>query len=238
MAYDKILVITDALHIHSILKNVINNNTSVHIKLKNSDHLAATQIIGISFDEQYLLLDELIAGTEIEKIIETGNKITLSGVNNAVKFRFHTDFIEAGENNHIPYYRLKYPTELEYAQRRQLFRLELAEDWRFPVKIINKKTTHEAYAKNISLGGLNIKCEKPLNDYACRDNLKLLLSFPDTEPVPCTAHICNIHTQNNNSSNLACKFIELDDQKAKLIQSYIFKVQRESRHRGTATSPV
>jgi len=236
MAYDKILVITDSLHIHAILKNVANNNANLQVRLQNTEYSATSRIMRVDFDAQHLILDELIAGKELEQAVKSGNLLTLSGTNNSVKFRFHAALDEVGENNRIPYYKLSYPTELEYAQRRQLFRLELGQDWQFPVKIIDKASTHDALARNISLGGLNIKCDESLVDYSARDNLNLLLSLPDAQPVHCTAHICNIRVQNKKQSDLACKFIELDDHKVKLIQRYISRVQRESRIHNSSTA--
>jgi len=235
MAYDKIIVINDPLYIHSILKNVYNQYNKIKIKLDSSNQYYTSHLLGIDYDNQTLLLDELNNDSHIARL--QNQWLTISGKNNDVNFRFKTRLLESGEKNHVDFHLTSYPDEIEYAQRREIYRLELEKIWQFDARIIESDSTVDGTVLDISLGGLCM--ETPLNPGKALKNqaVKLSLAIPGTnKPIPCAAYVCDIRPTRQDSNKVACKFLELDDEKSRLIQSFIYKVQREKKQQ-TANTP-
>ncbi len=235
MAYDKIIVIEDPLYIHSILKNVYNHYNKVKIKLNPADQHLTSHLLGIDFENKTLLLDEFNTEVDLEEL--RSQEFVISGKNNDVNFRFRTRLLESGEKDHVRFFRTIYPAEIEYAQRREIYRLDLGENWQFDARIFEQDSTLEGTVLDISLGGLCIetphKTDKSLKNQA----VKLSLAIPGAEPLPCAAYVCDIRQSVKDSNKVACKFIEMDEDKSRQIQSFMFKVQREQKQQTSTHSP-
>ena len=233
MAYDKILVIDDPLYIHSILKNVYNLYNKIKIRTESENKYYTSHLLGIDFDNKTLLLDEFDHTPKQSRL--ASDSLIISGKNNDVSFRFKTRLIDTGEKDHITFYLTSYPSELEYAQRREIYRQELEKDWRFDATLFEADSMLDGTVLDISLGGLCMETFHAPDRALKNQAVKLSLAIPGSEPLPCAAYVCDIRQTCKNSNKVACKFIELDDEKSRLIQSYIYKVQREQKLAATAT---
>lgn len=107
-----------------LLRRVASEQAALTIFLGSSGTAYSTALLELVPEEQYLVIDELVprAGHEL---MRSGLEVKVRARVEGADVRFKSEVLEIGGARELPFYKLAFPTEVDYVQRRQQYRVSV-----------------------------------------------------------------------------------------------------------------
>ncbi len=143
--------------IRLLLSKVHAKHSLLSVTIGSSEEYYGSTIVEININEKYLVIDELYPHEGHEKI-QIGTQLCFSTQYSGAFVNF-TGTIEAiGENEKAAYYKIGIPTEVEYHQRRNTYRIATNVNDPILINLVNEdEVLIKAELRDISHGGLCLR---------------------------------------------------------------------------------
>lgn len=221
-----------------LLRAVQQRKLLVNLDLPGSRQIVVTSVIAVDEAHNTVILDSA-RGDALNRELMSGKGAEFITQLDGVSITFDTGPVTLCDYDKLPSLRINLPKSLVRLQRREHFRVQLP--IARPVKCIvppladgdpDPITAHivdigcGGVALAESVGRLGIETGRIL------ENCRLLL--PETDPVIATLEVRNsaqIRLQNGAfQTRLGCKFIDLPNDTAAMLQRFVMKIERDRRN--------
>src|SRR5690606_23737999 len=130
------------------------------VTLPDSRRNYHSAILRLEPEEGYLLLDELHPREGHERLL-IHRRLQASAMVQGVELRFRAQVQATGEESRIAFYRLGFPEELVYVQRRSSFRVPVPEEARLLARLEGKsERALSVRITDLSEGGVAVEFPK------------------------------------------------------------------------------
>ncbi len=229
-------VVTEAAKIHALLEHVQTSRALLSINVPTTTATFNSMIMEIDAAHRWIAIDELHPA-EGHKLFLAQRKLTVFGVYDGVDVRFNAQLLEVGKQSDLNFYKIKFPNELHYFQRRSAHRVRLLRANTIPVILMfgpGDYAKGELY--NLSTGGMGIKFTRtiPKTPPPGQQIPECEIRFPDGEKLICALearHMINI--KNHQQALLGVRFTKLNAAQERTINRFIAMLEREARRKAT-----
>jgi c-di-GMP-binding flagellar brake protein YcgR len=220
--------LTDPVQIGALLKKVKDSRTLIQVTVPGRSAEYNSALLDINREQGYLLLDELTPPDGHQLLREQG-RLTVVIRLRGVSMRFTSNVLEIGGQAGIAFYRVEFPRQLYYLQRRAYYRVKLGMGLLVPLSITYEVSQSlEGYLDDISVGGIGaeLKQHLPFN----RGDLlpACAIQLPSGEKVDCEMEVRFISQDDaQNKFHLGARFINLDRPRQSKLKRFVAETERE-----------
>jgi c-di-GMP-binding flagellar brake protein YcgR len=151
------ITLTSTDDIRHLLKKVYAKHSLLSVTIESTDEFYGSTIIEINEDENYLVIDELYPEAG-HKLIEIGTQLTFNTQYAGAFVKFIGTVDAINENEKAAYYKIGMPTEVEYHQRRNTYRIATNINEPILVNLVSEdEVLIKAELRDISHGGLCLR---------------------------------------------------------------------------------
>ncbi len=220
-----------------LLRAIQKRNLLVNLDLPGSRHIVVTSIIAVNKADNTVILDSA-RGDALNHQLMSGKGAEFITQLDGVSISFATGPVTLCEYEKLPALRISLPLSLIRLQRREHFRVPLP--IARPVKCIVPSTSEEdlepitAHIVDIGCGGVAIaETRGRLGTETGRILPSCRLLLPETEVIISSLEVRNsaqIRLHNGAfQTRLGCKFIDLPNDMAALLQRFVMNIERTRR---------
>lgn len=210
-----------------LLRRIMENRALLTVTIPGERGTYNSAILQVAPSEGYLVLDELKPIGGHHKLVEAralNARTTVRGV----EIRFSSTLQEAGTEDGIALYRMSYPEEVSYLQRRAHFRVTVALNSALAVELQPPEGQSMACRiVDISEGGLGIQLPSP-NDLNPGKVIPCEIRLPPDVRLRCELEIRHSRPAGGGEGvQVGCRFVDLPSHQRKQIARLITDIQRE-----------
>lgn len=225
--------ISDKHQIFSILSAVQKSRTPITIKFPHRDRYYTSLILRTDLDDAAIIIDE-IAPEDGHLLAMQKLPFSIRGSHGGISLFFKDNVIGgSGRESDIAFYKVPFPDEMIYQQRRNAFRATVARSLHVDVRLQNPGTGQLLQGRlfDLSIGGCRVNFEGELKPMLERgDTFQFchmqLNEAPLSQPVT-VKHASYVRDWGETTCGFA--FDALDSGTQKLIDRYVYFLQREAR---------
>jgi c-di-GMP-binding flagellar brake protein YcgR len=176
--------ITDRTIISGLIKRIKEQRALLTVSLPNTKQTFNSAILDIDEALAYLILDELTPQRGHEKLMEQG-MLNARAVVQGIETRFSTSLEQAETESGIWMYRVQFPAEVLYLQRRSSFRIPVGASSGVRAQLTKAdQEPFEARVVDLSETGLGVELQA-YTQLQRGDLLACSLFLPDRKPISC-----------------------------------------------------
>jgi len=220
-------LIRDRQLMSALLRRISEQRALLRVTLPDSRVTYHSAILRLEPDQGYLILDELNPREGHERLL-VHRRLDASAMIQGVELRFGAELEAVGETAQIAFYRMSFPIELEYVQRRSSFRVPVPSDAPLAAKFERDTDQHlRARVTDLSEGGVGVELTKfvPLTP---GEILPCQLRLPDGEHLTCKLEVRYAHADEGKGRvQVGGRFVELDPQRRKALARLVADLQRQ-----------
>ncbi len=227
-------IITDKVRISVLLKQLVEKRSLVSVKLKSYQQLFSSAILDVDNENNQFILDVLKPELD-EDTLKLTPRLHIRGQLGGISMKFNSTVSEFGVEDEIPFYKLPFPKEIDYFQRRQAVRVRLSATNLVSVTFsLSDGQTLSGELEDISIGGLRAKFIENLPN-SLSTNEALSCSFvlpPDKEEsIKCNFQIRSIKREKNKygPAFIGGEFVNMIKPLERQLERTIMILQRASR---------
>jgi len=217
-----------------ILKNLLDRHSPIMISFPDSPEQYLSRVIDVDFQGSRLILNEFSPKEGHAKAI-SGATFYASASDQGVGVSFKTNVLEEGTENGIAFYKVAFPTSLEYKRRREGFRIKILPGTSSSVQITFANAENlSADLVDLSFSGLrfSIEGQSPfelnLGDNISLCQFEILKDFV----IKSKAEICFLSFDEKKRQTLiGCRFLEMSESSQRLVNQAVLALQREEIRR-------
>lgn len=230
--------VTDPVNILLALGDLCKQRTLLSVRFRGIRDAYVSSLLSIDKARQCLLLDELNP-TGGHKLLERGQRFTVSAVLRGVELSFPVDDYRIVDDRGVPGYRVAIPRAIHYPQRRQGFRHPVPESLAVSMSAISPPTREpvRGTVANISRGGIAVCLEAA--DIAVGQRLQdCRLALGDGSTAEFDLDVRYARNFSGKSRTLiGAAFLNLAESESLKIERFIVSLERNSL-RERANGPV
>jgi len=219
--------------IFSILNAVQKARTPIMIKFEGIERYFTSLILRTDLDEGYLIIDEIAPESGHEMALQ-GRSFSIRGSHHGVSLYFRPNVVVgSGIENDIAFYKINFPQEMIYQQRRTAYRAPVPLGLDIQAKLVSPHHgTLSGILYDISTGGCRLNFKGNLDPEFARgdliDNFQLILN--DGEKLSCPVQVCHSQfVRDWKQTTCGLQFVDLDKLSIKKIDRFVYFLQREAR---------
>ena len=217
-----------------LLKRLHKARAIMRIQMKDRATMFNSAIININNNANIFYLDELIPNIG-HSFIEKGTLLNIDGRANGVEIKFNSAVEAVEDDNSIAMYRMPFPDQLVYLQRRRHFRAHLDNKEYLPIRISTPfKNKVNGLITDISTSGMCLKFNfKAANTLKQRDIIYgAQIMLPGTSPIDCYLDIRSVrHFPEKNYSLYGSEFHDISHAQQNYVDKLVASIDREQRRR-------
>lgn len=227
-------IINNRGQIRAILGSILNDSVLVRVCLGNQPEEYSSIMLSIDDKHRIITFDELhpIDG---HYIISKGTGFTINTRNSGVETRFSSKVKEIGIEDGVHFYKLKWPKELIYSQKRAAFRVPTTQDFSGEVEftsaeglLINKAKGRLQDISATGFGGLVANDSLELGK-----NYKAILFFQKTPPINAVVEIKFLGISGSRGTRrFGAVFVSVEGGTSK-IPGLVNRIERDLIRRGS-----
>lgn len=186
-------------------------------------------ILEVVRDGRYLVLDELTPSRGHERL-KTEPRIEVRALVDGIEMRFESRVAQIGEQDGLPYYKVDFPTEVVYAQRRRQHRVPVPLSQGFEV-IVTFADEQELRGelRDLSVGGLCARIRSGKLD-ATHDRNALAgcrIVLPDDRSIVCDIEILHIDAPaRTRVPRIGARFVDPSPATLRRIEQFCAELER------------
>jgi len=183
--------------IYLVLRRVFNEHTLLTIRMTDRPEPYTSAILELVPEQHYLVLDELtpISG---HAFVSNGAVLQVRAAVDGIDLRFTATVLQMGEQNALPYYKISFPTAIDYPQRRRQYRVTVPSNRGFEVEFrMPDGRQLEGELGDMSVGGFCARIRtgvlETTRDVGQRATCRLLV--PNAPPIIVEVDMLHIDAQ-------------------------------------------
>ena len=165
-------------------------------------------------------------------ILNSNEKIEINSyLDDGRCYKFYTTEISRGKENNIIYYKMSSPFDIEKIQRRNFFRVDLANIVEYKkITLVDEEEFNsipykKAIMVDLSAGGLKLKIRENIKN----DDLLLVEMNLNKTEMNLKCDIVRIQTTEDKEKLCGLRFIDIIPAQSELIVGELFKIMRRQR---------
>lgn len=234
--------LSDPKRIHWILSSLMKQHQLIKLSLPGTDLMERSMVVSVCSDMSSFMLDAA-TDSEVHKKISNGQAFSLSTTHDGVDVRAETvQSVETLNDAQGMLYRIPFPSQLLYIQRRDSFRVSLAGLFTVPVSVElpaaseeNPIASADCSLSNISANGclLSVPGEEYILPSDCEEALLLTFELPETnERLSLESRICHSrHLKRSSLWLIGFEFQNLPADTRSVLERYVVKLQLLARQK-------
>lgn len=202
------------------------------LKVTVPDHAAicSSIIVVIKEDENYILLDKLHPESGHQAFMEK-KQCTVRASHKGVSMGFAASLEELINHEDSPAYRITFPKEFLYHQKRSAYRAAIGASNRIEVILTSEdNTVFKGTLYNISTGGLGVNLPKKMVEKLEAGNLISSCRFTTSTgiTIESAAEVRNVKTDDNKKVyRVGMRFIDISPKELRAVQRFVLTLERE-----------
>ena len=227
-------VLKDPLRINALLARIREARVLLTVIVPGGSGRYNSLLVESNPDDGYLLLDELTP-LDGHNLVIRQRQIRVYASIQGVQIDFQAEVSEIVEDSGGIGYRVPYPREITYLQRRSAFRVLLPRSTALPIRIeLADEFQHQGYVVDISAGGIRARFPMSANEVPYLKVTDLIplgiielgreASFKSKLEVRLAAY-----DEDNGELVLGCRFVEADRMAQNHLERHVMRLQREQR---------
>lgn len=230
----KIEKISDPVRMTGLLLRALEDRALLAVNLPGSAEAYNSALLEVRPEKGYLELDEFKPKPEPSQAL---GKLHVSTRLNGVEISFITRVESVGERDGIALYRVRYPTSLNYLQRRSHYRARVGFARTIPVTLyLEDGQRVVGHLRDISVGGIGVSFPPDLPDSVADSRFAqdCSIALPTGETIKCLIEVCFINhsLQEENARIVGARFVRLGPQELGTVARFVCAVDRECmKHR-------
>ncbi len=225
--------ISNPQQIFSILSSVQKARSPITIKFENSDRYYASLILRTDLDDSSMIIDE-IAPEDGHHLALAKQPFSIRGSHKGVSLFFRPNRIAgSGIESDIAFYKIPFPEEMIYQQRRHAYRAIVARALQIKATISGNYRYGPLTGRlfDLSLSGCRINFEGEVTPELVRsdkfESCRILLDDFELDTPVTLKHATYIRDWGETTCGF--QFEELSSASQKLIDRFVYFLQREAR---------
>lgn len=186
-------------------------------------------ILEVVRDQRYMVLDELSPGAGHEHIV-TSRDIEVRALVEGVELRFRSEVLQIGQHDGLPFYKVAFPREIAYAQKRQQYRVPVPLHQGFDVSLVfSDEREAGGELRDISFGGLSVRIRNGhVNQESDRNALAMCrLAISKEHSIITDVEILHVHAaQKPRVPRIGARFVDLSPTTARRIEQFCAELER------------
>lgn len=229
----KIEKISDLTRMTGLLQRALEDRALLAVSLPNSTEAYNSALLEVRPEQGYLELDEFKPKPAQSQAL---GKLHVSTRLNGVEISFVTHVESVDEQDGIALYRVRYPTSLNYLQRRAHYRARVGVVRTTPVTLLLENGQRiVGNLRDISSGGIGVSFPSDLPDSIAdsRYAQDCSIALPTGETIDCLIEICFVnHSLRGNARIVGARFVRMGPQQQSAVARFVCAVDRECmKHR-------
>ena len=152
--------------IHLILKHLLDHRCLLTVQVGRHSESYTSAVLEVARDVRYLVLDELMPVAGHKRVLADPN-LQIRARLDGIDVRFSSRVTQVGEQGGLPYYKVPFPDQIEYPQRRQAYRVAIPFSRGIKVALLlDDDRDFSGELRDISPGGLGIRVRSGTPDPA------------------------------------------------------------------------
>lgn len=219
-----------------ILESLYTHRTVLSLTHSDKHIPLPSMVMGVNEEARQFEID----GFDGSESLTPGTKITIHSKLNGAQIHFHTQLINREQSQEGWVYRLHYPQQLLYAQRRSAYRITLDKENVIPLVAHNLASRpFKGLICDISENGIAFVVSRERVDYRPLDRLDSCTLTVHGENVPCELEIRRIATLPSGTTRLVGARLVSSGQNASEIARAVRRLERSllrasSEHQSTS----
>lgn len=186
-------------------------------------------ILEVVKEQRYIVLDEL--SPESGHVhIEAGREIEVRALVDGIELRFRSEILQIRQDNGLPFYKVAFPHEISYAQKRLQYRVSVPLHQGFEVSLVfSDEREASGELRDISLGGLSVRIRNGhVNQEADRNALAMCrLALSKEHSIIADVEILHVHSaQKPRVPRIGARFVGLSPTTARRIEQFCAELER------------
>jgi c-di-GMP-binding flagellar brake protein YcgR len=221
--------VTSRKRLFAYLKQLLDSREHLLIAFPGNKGAHTSMLLELNPDKNYILMDQLNT-LQGHRLMQQHRRCVAHAKFQGIEMTFPCELENFVEEDGDTLYRLHFPEIMDYYQRRQHYRANLHYDDRIPVSLMfpgDKQCC--GMIEDISAGGARIHVEEQHWISCQRGDRIEQLSFTaeGLQQVECEAQICVVFDHASNGRYIGVKFIGLQPRESRMLENFVFKLQRE-----------
>ena len=203
---------------------------TVHIGTVPTSYTSA--ILEVVREEKYLVLDELIP-REGHLQLQHTKQLQIRGILDGIEVRFASNVTQISTQNGLPFYKVPFPSQLDYPQRRQVHRVPIPLHTGLPITLLMPdERMVSGELRDISPEGLGIRVRTGAIDIQ-RDHDTVVicqLAFGGESEFVADIQLCHIDPPvRGRVPRVGARFVDLPPSQARRVAQFCAELAREQR---------
>lgn len=218
--------------IYVLLKRAYATHALLTVYVGPDKEPFTSAILEVVRDDRYLVLDELTPKAGHARLV-ADPRIELRALVDGIEMRCATRVLKVGVQDGLPYYKVEFPTEVSYAQRRRQHRVPVPLNQGYEVTFIfadEREVTGEL--RDLSAGGLCARIRNgDLDPKTDRNALAMCrIMMPEDKSIIADIEILHIDAPPRpRVPRLGGRFIDLAPTPARRIAQFCAELERAQR---------
>lgn len=220
--------------IYSVLSSVQKARTPITIKFEDQERYFTSLILRTELEEGYMIIDE-IAPEEGHLFALERRPFSIRGSHNGISLFFRPNVIAgSGIQSNISFYKVPFPKEMIYQQRRGAFRALVARALQINASVTSAERNRTLAGRlyDLSVTGCRINFEGEINPELVRgeqfESCSIMLS--DGKMLNCPLILRHTsYVREWDETTCGFEFVGLDKISQKPIDRFVYFLQREAR---------
>ena len=218
-------IIRDPQIITSLLRRIVEQRALLRVTVPGGRASYNSAILRMDPEQDLLILDELNPRRGHERLLKVG-RLQASAQVQGIETRFSGGLEEVGDASGIAFYRLRFPKEVLYLQRRASFRVRIAMATPLAAVLERDGDALRGRVIDLSEGGIGVEFSQhvivhPGEIVACR------MRLPDGQQMGCKLEIRHVMAfQEQSKVRIGGRFVELDPQRRRMLARLTANLQR------------
>lgn len=214
-----------------LLTRVCMQHSLLKICIGETDAAFTSAILEVVPEQRYLVLDELTPEHGHKRLLNEPN-IRVSTLLDGLPLSFRTRVTQIGDTDGLPYYRVPFPSNVCYAQRRQEHRVPVPANRAMAVSFfINESTEIKGDLRDLSPSGfcarittLNLESEFAGAIGFCR------IGLSPTLELTVEAQLCHLdNAPGRQVPRIGVRFVEMTPETRRHIEQHVAELDRRQQ---------
>ncbi len=215
-----------------VLRRLQEQRALLTVQIGSAAASYTSAILEVVREEKYLVLDELVPREGHLQLQQT-KQLQVRGILDGIEVRFKSNVTQISTQNGLPFYKVPFPSRLDYPQRRQVHRVPIPLNTGMPVTLLMPdEHLVSGELRDISPEGLGIRVRTGVIDIP-RDHGTVVicqLAFKGEPEFVADIQLCHIDPPvRGRVPRVGARFFGLQPHQARRIEQFCAELAREQR---------
>jgi c-di-GMP-binding flagellar brake protein YcgR len=215
-----------------VLRRLQEQRALLTVQIGTAAASYTSAILEVVREEKYLVLDELIPREGHLQLQQT-KQLQVRGILDGIEVRFTSNVTQVSTQNGLPFYKVPFPSQLDFPQRRQVHRVPIPLNTGLPVTLLMPdERLVSGELRDISPEGLGIRVRTGAIDIQRDQDIVVIcqLAFKGEPEFVADIQLCHIDPPvRGRVPRVGARFVDLQPPQARRIEQFCAELAREQR---------